>query len=152
MTNQPNEDPAAPEPTGPAIPPGETLRRSVPEAVTNGDGQLTSSAFIRSSHDDMMSTFRECVSGEEAAARWSGKSRLVGVWPVETAKLASLSCAAYDDGGQPCACGSSDCPPYPGDHASVDLRGLSRGRREKFAKAMKERANELGPICLLRHS
>lgn len=139
-----------PAPTGPVIHPGEVLRRSVPEAATDpATGKPASSAFIRSSHDEMMSTLRGSVSGEEAATRWSGKSKLVGVWPVETTKLDSLSRVAYDDGGQPCACGADDCPPYPDDHASVDLRVGTRGERERFAKKMKDRANELGPVHLV---
>lgn len=149
MTGQTQDDNAASAPTGPVIPPGETLRRSVPEAATDGDGLPTSSAFIRSSHDEMMSTLRGRVTGEEAAARWASTSQLVGVWPVETADLQSLERAAYDDAGQPCACGGEDCPPYPDDHASVDLRDLTRGRREKIARALKERARDLGPIHLV---
>jgi hypothetical protein len=146
VTNQPAED--APQPTGPVISPGETLRRSVPEAAADDDGRPMSSAFLWSSHDKMMSTFRGTVSGEEAVARWtSPNSRLVGVWPVETAHLAELDRVAYDDGGQPCACGDSGCDAYPADHASVEMRDMSsRGRREKFARALKERAKELGPI------
>lgn len=148
MTGQPTEG-GTPKPTGPVIPPGEVLRRSVPEAAADAEGRPTSSAFIRSSHDEMMSTLRETVSGQEAAARWTGTSHLLGVWPVETAHLDSLSYVAYGDGGRPCACGTDDCPPYPEDHASVDLRGVSRGRREKFAQQMKARAKELGPIYVV---
>jgi hypothetical protein len=147
MMSQPED--ASAKPTGPVIPPGEVLRRSVPEAATDAEGMPTSSAFIRSTHDAMMSTLRSNVSGHDTAARWTGRSQLAGVWPVETTHLHSHSQVAYADGGQPCGCGASDCAPYPADHASVDLRGLSRGRREKLAQQMKIRARELGPIYLV---
>jgi len=134
------------QPSGPIIGGGETLRRTVTEAQTADDGKPMSSAFHCSSHDSMMSTFQGYVSGEEAVTRWVGKSPVDAVWPVETDLLKGLLLQSYADGGKPCACPAECSETYPPDHASVDLRLVSRKDRERHARAMKARAVGLGPI------
>lgn len=147
---EPTPAESVPKPTGPPVPRGEILSRSVPAAVADEDGRPTSSAFTRSSHDGLMSTFRQDLPAAEVAERWTGTSRLAGVWAVDMVHLETISRVAYADAGQPCACEGKmdDCEgPYPADHASVELRDLTkRSQLEKAAKAMKLRALEFGPL------
>lgn len=138
-----------PTPTGAQVSGPETLRRSVPVALLKEDGQPSSSAFIASSHDGMMSTLRERVAAEDAADRWKGKSPLAGVWPVAVDGGEANGAKVYDDGDEPCACGGSadGCGgPYPTDHASVDLRPFGRSRRERIAKQLRDAAVNDGAL------
>ncbi|MFE4001485.1 hypothetical protein ACFX43_22150 [Nocardioides sp. YIM B13467] len=138
-----------PAPTGPEIRGPEVLRRVVPEAAMKDDGRPSSSAFMRSSHDSMMSTFREGVPVEDVAAAWKGKSPLAGVWPVGVIDGSANGAKVYDDGLKPCACGGANdgCEgDYPDGHASVDLREIGRSRRERLAKQFRDAAVQNGAL------
>ena len=136
-------------PTGRPLSGSETLRRSVPLTMMKADGTPSSSAFVRSTHDLMVSTVRGSVDPENVAARWAGSSRLAGVWPIELSECASRDLPVYDDAQHPCACGGlgKQCDgPYPRDHASVDLRAVTRSKGERLARQLRDFAVGAGPL------
>ena len=149
-TTQPDESATAQVPTGPVLSSPERLRRNVHDGAMRSDGSPGSSAFNPSTHDGMMSTFRESVTPEDSAARWSGRFPLVGVWPVEVEECASLDLPVYDDADRGCACGGEDgCDSnYPQDHASVDMRHLTRAQRERKAKQIRDLSVKAGELFL----
>lgn len=138
-----------PAPTGPELAGPEFLRRVVPAAAMKDDGLPSSSAFMRSSHDEMMSTFREEIPVEDVADAWKGKSPMAGVWPVAVAGGTANGAKVYGDGLKPCACGGAKdgCEgDYPEGHASVDLREIGRSRRERLAKQFRDAAVKNGAL------
>lgn len=134
-------------PTGPALPTEEVLQRVVGRASMAFDGlKPLRGAFIRASHDHMMSTAREAATLDEVFAVLAMETS-VGVWPVPVSVAEAHDRPAYGDAGQPCGCVEPGCEQvYPVQHASVDLREASRKERERFAGACLDEAIKRGPI------